>query len=139
MAAPKRYRVEYTRDETGWWQVSVPDVQGCHTQGRTIEEARRRIREALELFVDHAKNATLMDDVRMPKRVAQVVKQYRAARQRAEREQRQASATARRAVKALAGGRLQLSRRDAGDVLGISAQRVQQLLETADERKRPRR
>lgn len=139
MAASKTYRVQYTRDESGWWQATVPDVQGCHTQGRTIAEARRRIREAMALFVDNAKTVTLKDDVRMPKRVADVVKRYRAARQRAEREQQQASATARRAVKALAGGRLHLSRRDAGEVLGISAQRVQQLLETADDRSSPKR
>ena len=139
MAASKAYRVLYTRDESGWWQAAVPGVQGCHTQGRTIEEARRRIREALELFVDHAKAAKLKDDVRMPKRVADVVKRYRVARRRAERDQLEASASARRAVKALAGGRLRLSRRDAGEVLGISPQRVQQLLETADDRSRPKR
>jgi predicted RNase H-like HicB family nuclease len=134
MAAAKTYRVQFTRDESGWWQAAVPAVRGCHTQGRTIDEARRRVREALGLFVDNVKNVTLTDDVRMPKRVADAVKKYRVARQRADREQQQASATARRAVKALAGGRLHLSRRDAGQVLGISAQRVQQLLETADDR-----
>ena len=78
-------------------------------------------------------DVTLTDDVRMPTRVAEAVKKYRVARQRADREQLVASATARRAVKALAGGGLHLSRRDAGEVLGISAQRVQQLLETADD------
>ncbi|HMC76596.1 MAG TPA: type II toxin-antitoxin system HicB family antitoxin [Vicinamibacterales bacterium] len=136
MAASKKYRVQYTRDESGWWQASVPAVRGCHTQGRTIDEARRRIRGALALFVDDARRATLTDDVRMPKRVAAAVLQYRTARERVEREQQQASATARRAVKALAGGRLNLSRRDTGAVLGISAQRVQQLLDTADDRRR---
>jgi predicted RNase H-like HicB family nuclease len=84
----KKYRVRYTRDESGWWQASVPDVQGCHTQGRTIEEARRRVREALGLFIDNASDVTLKDEVQMPKRVADVVKRYRAAWQRADREQR---------------------------------------------------
>ena len=139
MAASRTYRVHYTRDESGWWQAAVPDVQGCHTQGRTIQEARRRVREALALFVDNAKTAKLKDEVRMPKRVADAVKRYRVARQRAEREQLEASVTARRAVKALAGGRLRLSRRDAGEVLGISPQRVQQLLETADDVSRVKR
>src|SRR5215211_1312919 len=69
MARSKAYRVRYTRDESRWWQASIPAVQGCHTQGRTIEEARRRIREALGLFVDNATNATLKDDVQMPKAV----------------------------------------------------------------------
>ena len=137
--AARTYRVQYTRDESGWWQAAVPAIRGCHTQGRTIDGARRRIRETLGLFVDNVKNVTLVDDVRMPKRVAEVVKKYRAARQRADREQQLASATARRAVKALAGRGLHLSRRDAGEVLGISAQRVQQLLETADDGSGPRR
>lgn len=130
MRRSEAYRVRYTRDESGWWQASIPDIRGCHTQGRTIEEARRRIREALALFIENANDVRLKDDVQMPKRIADVVKRYRTARQRADREQQHASATARRAVKALAGGRLHLSRRDAAAVLGISAQRVQQLLET---------
>lgn len=50
----KRYRVTYERDESGWWVASVSGVRGCHTQGRTVDEARRRIKEALELFVDDA-------------------------------------------------------------------------------------
>ena len=42
----------YERDESGWWAATVRGVRVCHTQGRTVDEARRRIREALELFVD---------------------------------------------------------------------------------------
>ena len=53
--AVKSYRVSYERDELGWWVASVRGVRGCHTQGRTVDEARRRIREALELFVDDAR------------------------------------------------------------------------------------
>ena len=53
--AVKRYRVAYERDESGWWVASVSGVRGCHTQGRTVDEARRRIREALQSFVDDAR------------------------------------------------------------------------------------
>jgi len=55
--AVKSYRVAYERDESGWWVATVRGVRGCHTQGRTVDEARRRIREALELFVDDARKA----------------------------------------------------------------------------------
>lgn len=55
------YHVVYRRDESGWWVASVREVRGCHTQGRTVDQARRRIREALELFVDDAPSATLVD------------------------------------------------------------------------------
>jgi predicted RNase H-like HicB family nuclease len=40
--------------------------EGCHTYGRTIDQARDRIREALGLFVSNAETATIEDDVRMP-------------------------------------------------------------------------
>ena len=57
--AVKSYRVAYERDESGWWVATVRGVRGCHTQGRTVDEARRRIREALELFVDNAPRSRL--------------------------------------------------------------------------------
>ena len=47
--AVKSYRVAYERDKSGWWIATVRGVRGCHTQGRTVDEARRRIREALGL------------------------------------------------------------------------------------------
>src|SRR5687768_12945870 len=64
--AVKSYRVAYERDESGWWVATVRGVRGCHTQGRTVDEARRRIREALELFVDDARRARIVDDVKLP-------------------------------------------------------------------------
>ena len=64
--AVKSYRVAYERDESGWWVATVRGVRGCHTQGRTVDEARRRIREALELFVDDARKAPIVDDVKLP-------------------------------------------------------------------------
>ena len=64
--AVKSYRVAYERDESGWWVATVRGVRGCHTQGRTVDEARRRIREALELFVDDARKAPIVADVKLP-------------------------------------------------------------------------
>ena len=68
--AVKSYRVAYERDESGWWVATVRGVRGCHTQGRTVDEARRRIREALELFVDDARKAPIVDDVKRAWRAA---------------------------------------------------------------------
>ena len=57
-----RYTVTYERDEGPRWRVaSVREVAGCHTQGRTVAEARRRIREALDLWVDDAETAEIVD------------------------------------------------------------------------------
>jgi predicted RNase H-like HicB family nuclease len=126
-AATKQYRVQFERDESGWWVASVPAVQGCHTQGRTLNEARRRIREALGLFVEDAETATLIDNVKMPKPLKIVLREFKRTRANAERAQATARERARKAVRLLSGGAMRLSRRDTAHVLGLSPQRIQQL------------
>ena len=124
--AVNTYTVTYERDEAGWWVASVQGVPGCHTQGRSLAETRRRIREALGLFVSYADKAELVDDVKLPTTVRDRVKRYLAARQRAEEEQARVLALATETVQSLRK-ELQLSVRDTGEVLGLSFQRVQQL------------
>src|SRR2546428_7998280 len=123
----KRYRVVYERDESGWWVASVREVRGCHTQGRTVDEARRRIREAMELFVANARSAKLVDDVKLPATAARAIRAYATLRKRADHEDRRAALAARRAVRLLRGGKLKMSARDAARLLGVSHQRVHQL------------
>jgi len=117
----KSYRVVYELDESGHWIARTPKVKGCHTYGRSLSEARARIREALGLFVDDADRAELVDDVRLPADMRRLVDSYRVARGRAERERKQADAAARRLA-------ARLSRRDTAELLKISYQRVQQLV-----------
>mgnify|MGYP001562279321 CR=1 FL=1 len=50
--------------------------RGCHTQGRTVDEARRRIVEAMELFVDGGRTAKIVDGVKLPPGAAQAVRSY---------------------------------------------------------------
>jgi predicted RNase H-like HicB family nuclease len=123
----KTYHVTYERDESGWWVASVRGLRGCHTQGRTVEEARRRIVEAMELFVDNPRSAKIVDDVKLPAAVKKAIRAYATLRKRAELEDRRAALAARRAVRVLRGGRLKMSARDAARVLGLSHQRVHQL------------
>src|SRR5258708_28406877 len=66
----KTYRVAYERDESGWWVASVRGVRGCHTQGRTVDEARRRIVEAMKLFVADPLRANILDEVQLPANAA---------------------------------------------------------------------
>jgi predicted RNase H-like HicB family nuclease len=121
------YHVAYARDESGWWVASVREVRGCHTQGRTVDEARRRIREALGLFVDDARSARLVDNVRLPAAVTKAIRTYATLRKRADQDDRRAALAARRAVTLLRGGKLKMSARDAAVLLGVSHQRVHQL------------
>lgn len=122
---PRAYTVRYERDETGWWVASIKEVRGCHTQARSIAQARRRIREALGLFVASPEKASLVDQVKLPKELRGAIRRLVAAKKRAEAAQEQAARAARDAARELT--RL-LTVRDAGELLGISHQRVQQLV-----------
>lgn len=129
--AEKQYVVAYERVEDGLWFTHVPKIPGCHTQGRTIQEARRRIREALGLYVEDAETVELVDEVRLAASARRVLTRCASARRRAEHEADKAREATSEAVRALTEG-IGLSVRDAAHLLGISHQRVQQILR-ADE------
>ena len=58
---PRQYDVVIERDEEGYYIASVPQLPGCHTQARSLDEVTYRIREAVELCleVDGAPEQTL--------------------------------------------------------------------------------
>ena len=44
-----KFQVIITRDEDGLYVASCPALKGCHTEGKTYEEALKNIQEAIEL------------------------------------------------------------------------------------------
>ena len=128
MAKTKTYRVVFERDEAGLWTARVPGVAGCHTQGRTLAQARERIREALSLFDAHADTVELVDDVRLPAQVTRLVKAQRSARSRQAAMEAQLRALNVKAARELTK-QLGLSLRDTGELLGVSQESVRQWLE----------
>jgi predicted RNase H-like HicB family nuclease len=133
MAEPVTYSVEIHRDESGAWIARVPEVPGCHTYGRSLRQAKRRIREALSLWIDDADKAELMFVLRLPSAIRQKVTASRRAREAALDAQREATETL--ALTALELVRRDgLSVRDAADLLGLSHQRVQQLVSAPQKR-----
>ncbi len=125
----RHHTVRYERDSSGWWIVTVPEVPGCRTQGRSIAEGRRRIREALALFVgeEGAARADFRDDVRLPLELRGKLTRAERVRAAAARKHAEAQEVTRHAVGELVD-RAGLSVRDAAELLGISHQRVQQLV-----------
>lgn len=129
-----KYKVRYERDEGGWWIARVVGVSGVHSNGRSIEEARRRVREALSLAVDDAETAELVDDVRLPSELMKLLVEQRVARARASSEQQRAMDLERAAAIRLTR-EMKLSRRDVGVLLGVSGQMVQKLTKRPSRRR----
>ena len=45
----REFHVVIERDAAGYYVASVPAVQGCHTQARSLDKLMERIREAIQL------------------------------------------------------------------------------------------
>jgi predicted RNase H-like HicB family nuclease len=48
----RHFDVVIERDEDGYYVASIPQLPGCHTQGRSLDELAVRIREAAELCLE---------------------------------------------------------------------------------------
>ncbi len=126
MTRTRNYVAVYERDpESDAWLVSIKGIPGCHTYGRTLRQAEVRIREALAAWLDREPEA-LEITPEWPADVAMLATEVSQAGSRAAKSAQTAGSATVKAAKKL--DRMGLSRRDTADVLGISHQRVQQLL-----------
>ncbi len=123
-----KYVVTYERDEAGWWIAHVRGVAGVNSDGRTVADARRRVRVALSLAIGdkEAESAELVDDVKLPAALRKTVARATAARSKLDAVQAEAQETTAAAVRELRK-RLGLSMRDVAELLGLSRQRIHQL------------
>ena len=124
-----KYRVTYERDRDGWWVASIGSVPGCHTQGRSIRQARARIEEALALCVGDAKaeRAELEEVFVLPKAMLQnAIRRTESQAVKAARESAILQQARRDTARQLADSGVSV--RDIGELLGISHQRAQQLI-----------
>ena len=46
------YSVIYESAPEGGYVATVPALPGCHTQGETLEETERNIKEAIEVYLE---------------------------------------------------------------------------------------
>jgi len=63
------YRVRYVYDrEADTWTGELVEMPQVHTHGRSLEQLRNRIREALWAWTTkrHAEEAVLIDEMRSP-------------------------------------------------------------------------
>jgi predicted RNase H-like HicB family nuclease len=48
----REFNVIIEKDEDGFYIGSVPELPGCHTQAKTLDQLQDRIKEAIELYLD---------------------------------------------------------------------------------------
>ena len=48
----KEFTIVIEQDEDDIYIASVPELEGCHTQARTLDELKERIKEAIELYLE---------------------------------------------------------------------------------------
>jgi predicted RNase H-like HicB family nuclease len=125
----KHYTARY-RFEDGNWLVEIAEIPQVHTFGRTLSKARANIRDALGLWLRAEDPGVLEitdEFVDIPTELAGVVAEAGQSRARAHelsiRAQQLTAVAARRLVQDVG-----LSTRDAAELLGVSHQRIHQLL-----------
>jgi len=48
----EKFTAVFERDEGDWWIGYVEELPGANTQGRTLEEARENLKEAVSLVLE---------------------------------------------------------------------------------------
>ena len=46
------FTVLIEQDEDGVYVARIPDIPGCYTQGKTVEQTMERIREAIQVCLE---------------------------------------------------------------------------------------
>lgn len=117
----------FSRDPSGAWLVSFPSIPGAHTYGRTLRTARRRIPEVLELFNLDPQQVEVAEEYELAGPARKAIGDLESARRDLQRAVDRSRQLLEKALDELQR-RMRLSTRDAGEILGISHQRVAQLL-----------
>ncbi|MDP3983447.1 MAG: type II toxin-antitoxin system HicB family antitoxin [Acidimicrobiia bacterium] len=125
--APRRHRVEVVRSGR-WWAITVPDLGGVFSQARRLDQVDAMAREAIALMldIDEADVGELDIDVEPPARVVDLLEALKRSEVQAEEARKTLAETRRRAAEELRAEGLPL--RDVGELLGVTHQRVSQIL-----------
>jgi len=51
-AKPRTFNLVIEKDRDGYYVASVPELPGCHTQAKSMDELLERAREAIELCLE---------------------------------------------------------------------------------------
>jgi predicted RNase H-like HicB family nuclease len=116
-----KYTARCVRSGT-WWAITVPEIKGVFSQARRLDQVEAMAREAVALMLDVAPDSFEIEvKPEVPSEVT-VARQARTALRQAELSAEEATRSAAEALL-----RQGYTVRDAGELLGISPQRVSQI------------
>ena len=112
----------------GWWAVTIEALPGVFTQARRLDQVADLAADAIGLWLEKdPKTIAVTVETRLPEDLQRAVDIARAAREAAERASIHAATSTTSAVASLSTSGL--SMRDTGIIIGVSYQRVGQLVE----------
>lgn len=115
------------RREEGFWVVEIPELN-LVTQARRLSEIERMARSIISLQQEVSGDAFDLEiDIQLPRKVQSELSRARDLRRQAAEKNREAARLSRDAVRQLHDQGM--SMREVGDALGISHQRVKQLVD----------
>ena len=123
----KGFRVRAVRSGN-WWAITVPDLPGVFSQSRRLDQVEPMAREAIALLldVDTGQIGPIDIDIAPPALAAALIGKMNEALDTARQASEVAASARREAARALRADGLPM--RDVGWLLGLSHQRVSQIL-----------
>jgi predicted RNase H-like HicB family nuclease len=123
----KTYRVECEWDDTGWWVVTVPEVSGAVTQSKRLDKVPDDVGEVLELLTGRKPDSYELDiHTVVPGKAGELA--ARAFELRTEVEKLSSSVATTTSTAVVTLSQSGFSMRDIGQLVGVSHQRVDQIL-----------
>src|SRR5665811_202591 len=121
------YRVDVVRSGA-WWAITVPELEGVFSQTKRLDQVEDAAREAISLMLEIEEDDVGSLDVVVtpPPGVADLLQAVETSVAAADEAARAAADTRREAVELLRAEGLPL--RDVGALIGVSHQRVSQIL-----------
>jgi sulfur carrier protein ThiS len=127
MTGSQDYRAEAVRSGN-WWAITVPGLDSVFSQARRLDQVEARAREAIAMMldVDEADVGELAVSVTPPDTVADLLRELDVSEAAAASASEQAATLRRQVAQELLDEGFPM--RDVGRLIGISHQRVSQIL-----------
>ena len=130
-SATTTYHATFELDQSGEWLAQIDEIPEVHTFGRTLGKAQEYVIDALALWLNvpvaHVNGSVEFHEAVLPSEIKQTIDAAVATRELAVAATNNANEFLANAAVALVDD-ARLSMRDAARILGVSHQRVQQLV-----------